>query len=134
MPAVVIDTDVVSFRFKRDSRAALFQKHLLGRDWIISFMTLAELDHWALKRRWGSDRRACLERLLVSYAVQYADRLLCQLWAQVTDQAGRNGLRIEVADAWIAATALSLNAPLVTHNPTDYAGVSGLTIISESTP
>lgn len=43
MPAVVIDTDVVSFRFKKDSRAALFQKHLLGCDWIISFMTLAEL-------------------------------------------------------------------------------------------
>jgi predicted nucleic acid-binding protein len=37
------------------------------------------------------------------------------------------------ADAWIAATALQLGVPLVTHNVGDYAGVSGLAILSEAT-
>ena len=36
------------------------------------------------------------------------------------------GKRTEVADAWIAATALLYDAPLVTYNPTDYMGVPGL--------
>jgi predicted nucleic acid-binding protein len=40
------------------------------------------------------------------------------------------GRRIECADAWIAATALLYNAPLVTHNRADYLGVPGLSMIS----
>jgi tRNA(fMet)-specific endonuclease VapC len=40
--------------------------------------------------------------------------------------ARRNGRRIETADAWIAATALLYNAPLLTHNKSDYLGVPGL--------
>jgi predicted nucleic acid-binding protein len=42
------------------------------------------------------------------------------------------GRRIECADAWIAATALLYDAPLVTHNRDDYLGVPGLRIISRS--
>jgi predicted nucleic acid-binding protein len=40
--------------------------------------------------------------------------------------ARQNGRRIETADAWIGATALLYNAPLLTHNKSDYAGVSKL--------
>jgi hypothetical protein len=39
------------------------------------------------------------------------------------------GRRIETADAWIAATALLYDAPLVTHNGSDYVGVPGLKLI-----
>jgi predicted nucleic acid-binding protein len=40
--------------------------------------------------------------------------------------ARRNGRRIETADAWIAATALLYDAPLLTHNKADDLGVPGL--------
>lgn len=40
--------------------------------------------------------------------------------------ARKNGRRIETADAWVAATALLYDAPLLTHNKSDYAGVPGL--------
>ncbi|MGA2771966.1 MAG: hypothetical protein ABSG26_14225 [Bryobacteraceae bacterium] len=40
--------------------------------------------------------------------------------------ARRNGRRIETANAWIAATALLYDVPLLTHNKTDYLGVPGL--------
>jgi predicted nucleic acid-binding protein len=40
--------------------------------------------------------------------------------------ARRNGRRIETADAWIAATALLYDVPLLTHNKADYLGVPGL--------
>jgi len=32
----------------------------------------------------------------------------------------------------MAATALALDIPLVTHNPGDYAGVDGLKVVSEA--
>ena len=53
MPSVVVDTDVVSFLFKRDQRADLYRPYLEGNLLVISFMSLAELDRWALERNWG---------------------------------------------------------------------------------
>ena len=55
---------------------------------------------------------------------------LCRRWAEVTVAAQASGRRIECADAWIAATALLYNAPLITHNRNDYLGVAGLKLIS----
>ena len=51
MPAVLLDTDVTSYLFKKDSRGRWYKQHLHGRERIVSFMTLAELDHWAITRR-----------------------------------------------------------------------------------
>jgi predicted nucleic acid-binding protein len=44
--------------------------------------------------------------------------------------ARENGRCIDAADAWIAATALLSDAALITRNPTDYAGVPNLRILS----
>jgi predicted nucleic acid-binding protein len=75
-----------------------------------------------------------MERHLRRYVVQPYDRALCLKWAEVTNAARRKGRPIQTADAWIATTALMHSIPLVTHNPDDYAGVDGLTIISEIGP
>jgi predicted nucleic acid-binding protein len=40
---VVVDTDVLSFLYKRDTRARLYEPHLNDPPFIISFMSLAEL-------------------------------------------------------------------------------------------
>jgi len=130
MSAVVVDTDVCSYFFKKDTRARLYHPHLVGRTPILSFMTAAELYYWALQRGWGPARRDRLDRHLLGYQVHSADDLLCRLWAEVTHGAGRRGRKIDGADAWIAATALALGIPLVTHNAADYAGVDGLTVLS----
>jgi len=129
---VVVDTNVVSYLSKGDTRAANYRPHLTGRVLILSFMSLAELDHWMEIGRWGPDRREALRAFLGNYAVHYPDRRLCQFWAAAMSAARWAGKPINPADAWIAAAALFLNAPLVTHNPADYAGVPGLTILSET--
>ena len=54
--AVVVDTDVVSYLFKSDTRASLYRPHLDGQLPIISFMSLAELERWTLARGWGARR------------------------------------------------------------------------------
>jgi len=46
--------------------------------------------------------------------------------------ARRAGRRLETADAWIAATAVLDDAPLITHNASDYPGVPALKVMSES--
>jgi tRNA(fMet)-specific endonuclease VapC len=58
--AAVVDTDVVSYLFRGDTRAELYRPHLTDRLLIISFMTLAELRRWALKYNWGRRRREAL--------------------------------------------------------------------------
>lgn len=132
--AVVVDTDVVSFLYKSDSRAMLYRPHLDGQLPIISFMTLAELEQWTVVRSWGSRRRQDLLNYLRRYRVEHSSPELCRRWAEVGDSARGAGRPILTNDAWVAATALTYGLPLVTNNPDDYAGVSALTIISEKRP
>jgi predicted nucleic acid-binding protein len=125
----VVDTDVVSYLFRDDTRGKRFQPHLTGRIAAVSFMTIAELDRWALQRNWGAARQQQLAEYLERYVVVLVDRGLCRWWAYVCDHARRNGRPIQVADAWIAATALSLDMPLLTNNHGDFSGVPGLAIL-----
>jgi predicted nucleic acid-binding protein len=131
---VVVDTDVVSFLFRRDTRADLYRPHLAGRVLAISFMTLADLDQWVLEHQWGVERRERLAEHLTDYMVHPYDRDLCRWWATVRVACRRIGRPIDVADAWIAATALSSGLPLLTHNPAHLASVPGLMVVSEVVP
>lgn len=72
-----------------------------------------------------------MARHMSNFVVRPFDRALCLRWAEATDRARRKGRPIGVADAWIAATALRHGVPLVTNNEAHYAGVEGLTTISE---
>ncbi len=131
MDPVVVDTDVISFWFKSDARASAYRRHLIGKLLVVSFVTIAELDEWAIQRRWGNERRERMERHLQRFLFHPVDRQLCRLWAEVRESCRKTGRLISHADAWIAATALSCRAPLVTHNAADYEGVTGLSLISE---
>ncbi len=132
MNFVIVDTDVVSYTFKRDTRHALYRPHLDGKLLYLSFMTLAELDFWADAHSWGARKRAELETFLQPYTVIESDRELCRQWAALRYQVQRDGFQIVIADAWIAATALLYNVPLVSHNRTHFSHVRGLQLISEA--
>jgi predicted nucleic acid-binding protein len=54
------------------------------------------------------------------------------LWAQIKSSCERKGKTITFADAWIAASAVQLDAPLVTNNAGDYDAVENLTILTAS--
>lgn len=132
MKTLVVDTDVISYLFKGDTRAALYRSHLQDSAIIISFMTIAELEHWALARQWGQPTRMRMEEHLLAYTVIPPDREMCRLWAEIYYGVNSTGRKITVPDAWIAATAMSYQVPLVTHNRKDYAFVNGLNLISEA--
>jgi predicted nucleic acid-binding protein len=130
MPSVVVDTDVVSIVFKRHTRARLYRQHLVGRDHFISFMTLAELRLWHRTRHWGTSRRERFGRELGRYHICHSTESMCQRWADVMAQRQAKGRPIEVADAWIAATALDFDIPLVTNNPDDFIAINGLVVLT----
>jgi tRNA(fMet)-specific endonuclease VapC len=132
IPAVIVDTDVVSFLFKGDTRAYEYRQHLQSKTLAISFMTVAELYQWAYSRNWGEQRLARLEERLRAYVVVPYDGELCKQWAMICVERRRMGSPISVQDAWIAATALRHGCPLVTHNRSDFANITGLTVISEA--
>lgn len=132
MRSFIIDTDVVSYIFKGDTRGDLYEHHLKGSIASISFVTVAELDLWAVTHNWGEKRKSELALFLQRFAVIESNRQLCRMWAAVTDQVRRGGRKIQPGDAWVAATALLYNVPLITHNADDFVGVAGLTVISES--
>jgi len=130
MTPVVVDTDVVSFLFKNDSRAQLYLPMMRNRDLLVSFMTEAELEQWIMLAKWGADRVRRFRVFMTRFASVPSSRDLIVRWAEVMVAARANGRRIEAADAWIAATALLYGATLITHNPKDYAGVPNLLVFS----
>ena len=132
MISVVVDTDVVSYVFKNHPFGSRYDAELAGRVALISFMTVAEIERWILQRRWGSQRVGLVRSFLQRFTVVPSSPDLCRKWAEVMVAGRAAGRRIESADAWVAATALLHNAPLLTNNRNDYLGVTGLTLISHA--
>jgi predicted nucleic acid-binding protein len=130
----VVDTDVVSYLFKRDSRAARYRVLLRGRQPVIALMTYAEFNLWADERSWGPLTRLRLAELVESYVIHYPDRTVADHWSRIMAQGRRTGRPVGPSDAWVAATALALRAPLATHNAADFAGIPGLQVLTSPDP
>lgn len=130
MSAVVLDTNIVSFLMRADPLARVHQSHLHGQRLTISFMTVAEMFEGAYRAAWGPARLSHLEQILREYVVVPSSPALCTTWARI--RAERRQQPIGVADAWIAAPALAHAVPLVTHNPADFGGIAGLSLVTEA--
>ena len=104
-----------------------------GFELVVSFMTLAEMRHGALDAKWGPRKCDVLEAYLADFSVLHSDNLLCSTWSAVRNESMRKGRQMSSADAWIAATALVLSAPLVPNNPKDYRHLDHLQLVSVTT-
>jgi predicted nucleic acid-binding protein len=120
--AIVVDTGVFGADLLR-TQAPLVMSYLpflAGRPALISFMTAVELRYGARRAGWGVPRLRRLEERIATaeivwpgpdLAAAYVDlRLAC------VAQGHALGERIHEADRWIAATAVWLGVPLVTHD------------------
>jgi tRNA(fMet)-specific endonuclease VapC len=130
MSQIVVDTDVASYIFNWHSLAQHYVNALRGSDLILSFMSVAELRMGAMSAGWGSHRRLLLERFVHGFELFYPDDDLCTVWARVRADARAAGRAISPQDAWIAATALALDAPLATNNRRDFENVRNLRLLS----
>lgn len=131
--ALVVDTDIVSYLEKRDSRAELYKPHLIGTEKFISFMTLAELRRWTMERSWSEARRKAFDEFIAEeYGIVYADDKLCEIWAKIKTEARQSGRPVATEDAWIASVAIMFDIPLVTHNRKHFQKIKDLRIVSET--
>ena len=129
MSTVLLDTNIVSYLFKGDTRAVAYAPHLLNQELAISLMTVAELFQWAGMRNWGAGRFQQLEVLLNSYTILPMDVETSRQWATIRVARHKAGHPIAPQDAWIAATALRYSLPLITHNADDFQRIAGLVVI-----
>src|SRR5438309_94295 len=130
-PSLVCDTDAASFILKDDPiRGPRYLRHLQGRSVILPFPVLAELRLGSELRNWGPVRRARMDQFIRGCSVHYPDDRMCTLWASVVAALRRVGRQIAPHDAWVAATALYLNVPLVTHNAGHYQEVPDLLVLT----
>ena len=112
----VLDTTVASLLLNRNPLLSLYQPYLEDASLCISFQTVAEMRLGALLAKWGESRKQDLELFLSAFnLIVYSDEL-CDCWAIVMNEARQVGRRREAGDAWIAATAKLLDAPLITHD------------------
>jgi tRNA(fMet)-specific endonuclease VapC len=124
----VVDTSVASFMLDDRPELERYEAELAVVSTVyVSFQTVAELRFGALNRQWGRVRIQALETFIERLEiVGYTDELSTK-WARVAYEARRAGRRLEAGDAWIAATALLLGAPLVTHDR-DFAGIASSSV------
>jgi hypothetical protein len=101
MKPIVLDTDVVSFLFKGDTRAQIFLPHLENRQWLVS---------------------------LARFAIVPSSRDLVLKWAEVMVQpdVGAVESRRPTLDR---SNRPSVRLFLLTHNRADYLGVPGLRLL-----
>lgn len=129
MESLVLDTNIISFLMRNDSRIRLYLPHFEDSILAISFMTVAELYEGAYRKGWDATKFADLELEIEKYALIPHSAATCRLWGQIRAQRRRQPIAVD--DAWIAAAALGLDCPLLTHNPGDFQGIAGLKIITE---
>lgn len=132
---VVIDTGIFGARLARIEQplAALYQPLIEGRARIVSFVTVAELHYGAKLAGWGQKRLQRLDQEIARSEVVSPGEALIETYATLRAWCVKNGHGLgqkdHEADRWIAATAIRVGIPLVTHDGI-FANVDGLELIT----
>jgi predicted nucleic acid-binding protein len=118
---VVIDTGVFGAHLTPGSPLpALYAPLIDRRPAFISFQTVAELRFGALRRGWGEHRTRRLAASISRAEVVWPGPDLVEVYAALRvscESAGHPlGQRHHDADRWIAASAIRLGVPLVSHD------------------
>ena len=130
---LMLDTNIVSYLFKKSDFVRPYFRHLSGRLLFLPFISVGELFLWAESAGWGQVRRAAMEEKLRNYIIVPYDHEIARFYARIAAERKSNGRPITLHDAWIAACAVRHGVPLVTHNAKDFEGITSLQIITEKT-
>lgn len=134
---VVVDTNVWSHLYTRTQRqmapaAKEWREQLMGHTVVIAAQTRSEVLFGALVADWGECRTDEIDRRLAEFSVLPVTPEVVQAHAQVRAACRRVGHPLaqkgHVGDAWIAASAIAFNFPLLSRDAI-FTGVPGLVIL-----
>lgn len=127
---VVLDTNVVSILYdRRDSEVFRFyDESLVGYRLTVSFQTLEEARFGAYLRNWGERRVRELQNYLSRFEVIWPDLDIVEACARIRSETRKAGHELSLADAWIAATAITLNCSLASDDA-DFDGIPEINLI-----
>jgi tRNA(fMet)-specific endonuclease VapC len=126
VPEQVVDTNVVSYLLRK-SELSTGYRQLLRRPTGITVLSLAELHYGVALNDWGSGKIARLDELLGEFTLLPIPAVIAEICGNLRAARQRVGRPIELADAWIAATALWFDIPVVTHDR-DLEAIPGLKV------
>jgi predicted nucleic acid-binding protein len=136
-PGVVVDTMVVGWLLdERPNPLAERYRRLIGMEPVVlAFQTVMELRFGALRADWGELRRRRLERRIAEFAVVQPDDEMITACAELRmrcRQAGHAlGDKLHDGDRWVAAAAIRLEIPLVSHDGI-FTDAPGLRVIADT--
>lgn len=135
---LIVDTNICSYEMA-DHRSAVeiaerYRDVWSGRNSGLSFQSVAELRVGLELQGWDLAR---FEQLMSRFTPVGLNSEVVDAYVSIQSEAARRGRdeharRSKAGDCWIAATALSLGVPLLTHNARDFrtAEALGLAVIS----
>jgi len=132
MSPIVLDTDVASRIIKRTLPGTLATA-LVGRQGIISFVTIGELTKWINVRDLGERRRSIINSWIDAQPVVGGGPEVAHKWGEITAFTQLRGRPRPSNDSWIAAVCLTFEFPLATLNVKDFedfAEYKGLEILT----
>ena len=117
---IAVDTVIISWLLSRSPQVQPYQPYLTGRQFVISFITVAELRYGAAKGNWGDPRKQKLEERLAAMRIVIPDNDLVNTYVAMRVQCERAGHGLQgkehEADRWIAATAIRYGLQLVSDD------------------
>ncbi len=126
---VVVDTNVLSYLFRRSLMGAYYRRQLVGKVNCVACTTPEELYFGAEKRNWGDRKRQALDAFITDYVLLPVTFDIARISGHIRAERARAGRPLDKADAWIAATALGHGLPLFTHDR-DFQGIEGLRVVT----
>ncbi len=132
---VVLDTMVISWLFddRPNALADQYRASIDTRPVFLAFQTVMELRFGALRARWGELRQRRLERRIAELTVVQPDDEMITACAELRhrceDIGHALGSKLHDRDRWVAATAIRLRVPLVSHDGV-FRAAPGLELIT----
>ena len=123
---ILLDTNICIYviNMRPPEVLARFREYRLGEIGVCSVVA-AELAYGVTKSR-SARNRSALEMFLAPLEVLPFDEAAVWAYGDLRASLEREGQPIGALDTMIAAHALSVDAPLVTHNTREFARVPGL--------
>jgi predicted nucleic acid-binding protein len=130
---VIADTNIVSYAFRGDPLGDAYMDLIGDRRIGITGMCLAELRMGSIIGGWDDRKTAELISFIERFTHVCELEGVAEVCGGIRGHRHRVGRPIDLPDAWVAACALWLDVPLVTHDR-DLEGIPGLRVLTLHNP